>query len=161
MKLTPRKKKLFCEHPSTFDPGPFQLVHYEYVEEEDLPDDGGQWPFTVVARGKDLRGLWGSWARQLAKNFDVDVKTASRQILSGEDTGDWFTCGEESYLKFYREIETPSLVVAAFEATNYCDVRFGRAAKTITSKQPGWDYLVELSAIQEDDIFWVRRKKRA
>lgn len=149
--------KVFTTHPSRWDLGSFRLLRYPPDADWDHEEDGEPPLGEVVASGSSLLALWNDFARWLAGTSGSSLGEAAARILSGDDTGDDWTCHDETLRSFLASLAGPGLVVSAHYCLGSCEVLFRRPNKVIHGCYPDSEFLFAVNVVQLDDIYWAMK----
>ena len=145
MRLNPRVRKLFTEPDAAFDHRSFKLVDQSLV---------------TFCEADSFRELLTRFAEINAKDLDTPLPEALRQIRSGEDNGNAWTCLNDELLAFVRALPDPTVAVAAFLLCDSLEPQFRKASGStffdeVEGEYPGYEPLVEFTSPQIDEAFCV------
>jgi hypothetical protein len=146
--MNPRAKQLFVDPDQAFDYRKFKLV------------DAGEKDLATLCEAPSLSRLFAEFAERSAKDLRTTVASAAKQILSGQDHANAWTCTDATLLRFLRELGDPALTVAAFLLLFYLRPRFGKVASSpyfaeVEERYPGYVYLLEFASPQTAEAFCV------
>jgi hypothetical protein len=154
MLLSPRVRRLFENPERAFDHRSFKLIDW-------CRKVGGKEQYLVaLCEADSFRGLLAAFAEITAKDLKTPLADAHRQICSGEDFANAWTCMDAQLLAFVRGLADPALAVAAFLLNSYLEPRFGKASRSayfgdVESQFPGYGYLLEFCSPQTEEAFCV------